>query len=58
VIPGWAGPLLDHLWQSTWFAAACALLRSSATENVKGRARYLYELSPELQRSLSSRWLR
>ena len=24
----------------------------------KGRARYLYELSPELQRSLSSRWLR
>ena len=26
--------------------------------NVKGRARYLYELSPELKRSLSSRWLR
>jgi uncharacterized protein (TIGR03435 family) len=24
--PGWTGPLLDHLWQSTWFAAACALL--------------------------------
>ena len=24
----------------------------------KGRARYLYELSPELQRSLTSRWLR
>ena len=23
---GWAGPLLDHLWQSTWFAAGCALL--------------------------------
>jgi uncharacterized protein (TIGR03435 family) len=22
----WAGPLLDHLWQSTWFAGACALL--------------------------------
>jgi len=22
----WAGPLLDHLWQSTWFAAACTLL--------------------------------
>jgi bla regulator protein blaR1 len=22
----WAGPLLDHLWQSTWFAAACGLL--------------------------------
>jgi ATP-dependent helicase/nuclease subunit B len=25
---------------------------------VKGRARYLYELSPELQRSLTARWLR
>ena len=35
-----------------------ALLRSASTENVKGRARYLYELSPELQRSLSARWLR
>ncbi len=34
-----------------------ALLASSA-ESVKGRARYLYELSPELQRSLTSRWLR
>lgn len=34
-----------------------ALLRGSG-DNVKGRARYLYELSPELQRSLSSRWLR
>jgi len=22
----WIGPLLDHLWQSTWFAAGCALL--------------------------------
>jgi uncharacterized protein (TIGR03435 family) len=22
----WAGPLLDHLWQSTWFAGGCALL--------------------------------
>ena len=22
----WAGPLFDHLWQSTWFAGACALL--------------------------------
>ena len=22
----WTGPLLDHLWQSTWFAGACALL--------------------------------
>ena len=34
-----------------------ALLRNSS-DSVKGRARYLYELSPELQRSLSSRWLR
>lgn len=34
-----------------------ALLRHSS-DSVKGRARYLYELSPELQRSLSSRWLR
>ena len=34
-----------------------ALLASNA-DNVKGRARYLYELSPELQRSLTSRWLR
>ncbi len=34
-----------------------ALLDQNA-ESVKGRARYLYELSPELKRSLSSRWLR
>jgi len=34
-----------------------ALLASNA-EDVKGRARYLYELSPELQRSLTSRWVR
>jgi len=34
-----------------------ALLRNTS-DSVKGRARYLYELSPELQRSLSSRWLR
>ncbi len=34
-----------------------ALLDQHA-ESVKGRARYLYELSPELKRSLSSRWLR
>ena len=34
-----------------------ALLRNTA-ESTRGRARYLYELSPELQRSLSSRWLR
>ena len=34
-----------------------ALLEQTA-ESVKGRARYLYELSPELKRSLSARWLR
>ena len=33
-------------------------LLASNGEHVKGRARYLYELSPELSRSLSSRWLR
>jgi uncharacterized protein (TIGR03435 family) len=22
----WTGPLFDHVWQSTWFAAGCALL--------------------------------
>jgi hypothetical protein len=33
-------------------------LLTGVAANVKGRARYLYELSPELQRSLSSRWLR
>lgn len=33
------------------------LLRPGAGD-VKGRARYLYELSAELQRSLTSRWLR
>lgn len=38
---------------STLFA-----LLKGASDGVKGRARYLYELSPELQRSLSSRWLR
>jgi ATP-dependent helicase/nuclease subunit B len=35
-----------------------AALLENRTDSVKGRARYLYELSPELQRSLSSRWLR
>jgi RecB family exonuclease len=35
-----------------------AALLASSGESVKGRARYLYELSPELQRSLTSRWLR
>ncbi|MEO8678698.1 MAG: PD-(D/E)XK nuclease family protein, partial [Vicinamibacterales bacterium] len=34
------------------------LLASGDPAGVKGRARYLYELSPELQRSLTSRWLR
>ena len=33
-------------------------LLASTGESVKGRARYLYELSPELSRSLTSRWLR
>src|SRR5688572_16109064 len=33
-------------------------LLESTTEDVKGRARYLYELSPELSRSLTYRWLR
>jgi hypothetical protein len=33
-------------------------LLAKESESVKGRARYLYELSPELKRSLSSRWLR
>ena len=34
------------------------LLASKDPARAKGRARYLYELSPELQRSLTSRWLR
>jgi hypothetical protein len=34
------------------------LLSAKDAASVKGRARYLYELSPELQRSLTSRWLR
>ena len=33
-------------------------LLGSDGESVKGRARYLYELSPELSRSLTYRWLR
>ncbi len=33
-------------------------LLAAGSGEVKGRARYLYELSPELQRSLTSRWLR
>ena len=33
-------------------------LLATKSDRAKGRARYLYELSPELQRSLTSRWLR
>jgi hypothetical protein len=33
-------------------------LLADRSEAAKGRARYLYEMSPELQRSLSSRWRR
>jgi len=33
-------------------------LLTAQSGEVKGRARYLYELSPELQRSLTARWLR
>jgi hypothetical protein len=33
-------------------------LLAAGSGQVKGRARYLYELSPELQRSLTARWLR
>jgi len=35
-----------------------AALLATGSNAAKGRARYLYELSPELQRSLTSRWLR
>ena len=35
-----------------------ASLMATRSDSAKGRARYLYELSPELQRSLTSRWLR
>ena len=35
-----------------------AALLATRSDRAKGRARYLYELSPELQRSLTSRWLR
>lgn len=35
-----------------------ALLASRDPLAVKGRARYLYELSPDLQRSLTTRWMR
>jgi ATP-dependent helicase/nuclease subunit B len=33
-------------------------LLATKSDTARGRARYLYELSPELQRSLTSRWLR
>jgi hypothetical protein len=33
-------------------------LLADRSEAVKGRARYLYEMSPELQRSLTARWKR
>jgi len=35
-----------------------SLLASRDPAAVKGRARYLYDLSPELQRSLTTRWMR
>jgi hypothetical protein len=38
--------------------ATMGALLATTSESVKGRARYLYELSPELRRSLTSRWLR
>ena len=38
--------------------ASMAALLHNTSDSSRGRARYLYELSPELQRSLSSRWLR
>ena len=39
-------------------ATMAGLLASKDAASAKGRARYLYELSPELRRSLTSRWLR
>ena len=38
--------------------AMLTALLATRSDSAKGRARYLYELSPELQRSLTSRWLR
>jgi hypothetical protein len=35
-----------------------AALLAKRSDDVRGRARYLYELSPELQRSLTARWSR
>jgi ATP-dependent helicase/nuclease subunit B len=56
----WPAPLApDHAIDDFEhdLATMAALLRNTA-DSVKGRARYLYELSPELQRSLTSRWHR
>ena len=38
--------------------ATMKALLGGGRDDAKGRARYLYELSPELQRSLTSRWSR
>jgi len=38
--------------------ATMGTLLATRSEAVKGRARYLYEISPELRRSLTSRWRR
>lgn len=56
----WPAPLVADMAIDDFehdLATMAALLRNT-TDSVKGRARYLYELSPELQRSLTSRWLR
>ena len=53
--PQVAGTAIDDFEHD--LATMKALLRNTS-DSVKGRARYLYELSPELQRSLTSRWLR
>lgn len=53
--PRTAGSAIDDFEHD--LATMAALLRHSS-DSVKGRGRYLYDLSPELQRSLSSRWLR
>jgi ATP-dependent helicase/nuclease subunit B len=56
----WPAPLVPETAVDDFehdLSTMAALLRNTS-ESVKGRGRYLYELSPELQRSLSSRWLR
>lgn len=50
-----AGTAIDDFEHD--LATMAALLKETG-DNTRGRARYLYELSPELQRSLSSRWRR